>query len=143
MKLKWFIIFLTYLIILGCNSKPSNSILLAFKKDFPDAKGSEWEKDDVNTWEVEFFINEIEHSANYDLLGKLVETEIQISLEEVPEIVMNIFKTKYSVHQIYRAYLEKTDTELIYEFELSNKEDELDIEIDSNGIFLIDDDDNK
>ena len=136
-------IFLIYSIILGCRQRPSKTILKAFKNDFTEATEIQWEKDDDNTWEVEFFINEIEHSANYDLSGKLVETEIQIRLEEVPEIVMNIFKTKYSVHQIYKAYLEKTDTALIYEFELSKKEDELDIEIDSNGNFLIDDDDNK
>ena len=56
----------------------------AFKKQFPTAKVEAWEKEEAG-YEAEFENGKTEGTATYDLAGKLLETEMEIKVAELPK----------------------------------------------------------
>lgn len=57
-----------------------------FTKSFPNSKVEQWEKEDGN-FEAEFDLNKVETSALFDATGKLLETEVEIKVSELPKAV--------------------------------------------------------
>lgn len=55
-----------------------------FYKKFPNFKAEKWEKEGAN-FEVEFDQTKTETSALFDASGNLLETEMEISVKELPK----------------------------------------------------------
>lgn len=93
-------------IIIGCLflsitalAKPPKAVLDAFKAQYPTIKKVSWEKED-SFFEAEFKINGKENSVTYDSSGSVIETEIEISSKELPQVVLDAAKLKVGKSKI-------------------------------------------
>lgn len=104
----------------------------AFKKSFPNAKEVKWEKEGAN-FEAEFEVGESDQSFVYDASGNLLETEIEIKVEELPTAARDYVSKNYNGAKIKEA--EKiTDSKgtVTFEAEIKGK----DLLFDNNGKFI-------
>lgn len=104
----------------------------AFKKSYKAAKEIKWEKEGAN-FEAEFEADEKEQSVVFDASGNLIETEIEIKVEELPSAAKEYVAKTYKDAKIREA--EKiTDAKgtVAYEAELKGK----DLVFDGNGKFI-------
>jgi hypothetical protein len=104
----------------------------AFQKNFPQAKVEKWEKEGVN-FEAEFELNKTEQSVVFDEKGNLLETEIEIELNQLPKGVLEYVIANYKGQNVKEA-AKITDSKgnLTYEAEITG----MDILFDSNGNFI-------
>lgn len=104
----------------------------AFKKAHNDAKEVKWEKEGGN-FEAEFEVGEVDQSVVYDASGKLIETEVEIKVDELPAGVKDYVAKNYKDAKIKEA-TKITDAKgtVTYEAEIKDK----DLIFDSNGKFI-------
>jgi hypothetical protein len=104
----------------------------AFQKNFPQAKVEKWEKEGVN-FEAEFELNKTEQSVVFDEQGNLLETEIEIELNQLPKGVLEYVIANYKGQNVKEA-AKITDAKgnVTYEAEIKG----MDILFDSNGKFI-------
>lgn len=104
----------------------------AFKKAHGDAKEVKWEKEGAN-FEAEFEIGETDQSVVYDASGKLIETEVEIKVEELPVGVKDYISKNYKDAKIKEA-TKITDAKgtITYEAEIKG----MDLIFDNNGKFI-------
>ena len=69
----------------ACAAKPPEAAEKAFFKMFPTAQMVNWAKETKTDWEAEFTINKIEMSANFNDQGTWLETETEISVNDLPK----------------------------------------------------------
>lgn len=105
----------------------------AFAKLFPGAK-AKWEIEDKH-YEAEFTKNKKEHSAVFDATGNLLETEVEVSANEVPKAALAYAKSHHSGEKIKEMAQITNDKGLIYyELEIEGK----DLMFDKDGNFTQD-----
>ncbi|HWY12462.1 MAG TPA: PepSY-like domain-containing protein [Bacteroidia bacterium] len=104
----------------------------AFKKQYPTAKVEAWEKEEAG-YEAEFENGKTEGTATYDAAGKLVETEIEIKIAELPKGVSDYITKNVAGKKIDEAS-KITDAagKVTFEAEVSKAE----YIFDSNGTFV-------
>lgn len=104
----------------------------SFKKSYKDAKEAKWEKEGAN-FEAEFEIGETEQSVLIDASGRILETEVEIKVEELPTAVKDYITKNYKDAKIKEA-AKITDTKgmVNYEAEIKGK----DLIFDSTGKFI-------
>jgi hypothetical protein len=104
----------------------------AFKKSYKDAKEVKWEKEGAN-FEAEFEIGETDQSVVFDATGNLVETEVEIKVEELPSGANDYIAKNYKDTKIKKA-TKITDAKgtVTYEAEIKGK----DLIFDSTGKFI-------
>jgi hypothetical protein len=103
-------------------------ILRTFKAYFPDVEATKvaW------SWEVPYKIYEAEfehegkqHEVEITVTGHLLLTETNISLEDVPDALLDIVQARYPDYLIEEAELvEWGNDDMYYEFNLKHKEDD-------------------
>ena len=104
----------------------------AFKNNYKDAKDIEWEKEDAN-FEVEFEIGETDQSVVYDPNGKVIESEAEIKVKELPSAIENYVANNYKDKKIKEATKITSASGIVtYEAEIKDK----DLIFDENGKFL-------
>ena len=103
-----------------------------FKKSFPTAKVKEWEKEDDN-FEAEFDLKKVETSALFDANGNLIQTEVEITLKELPKAIIDYLSKNEAGKKIKEA-AKITDNKgvISYEAEVT----EADYIFDSAGNFI-------
>jgi hypothetical protein len=108
------------------------SVKTAFQKNFPQAKVEKWEKEGSN-FEAEFELNKTEQSVLFDPQGNLLETEVEIELNQLPKGVLEYVKANYKGQKVKEA-AKITDAKgtVIYEAEIKG----MDILFDSIGKFI-------
>jgi hypothetical protein len=98
-----------------------------FLKKFPTAAKTKWEMED-GTYEVNFINNKKESSANFDKNGKWMESESEISENELPQTVKSSVNKNFAGYKIMEiAKIEKADKTISYEVELSKNKEKLDV----------------
>lgn len=104
----------------------------AFKKSYANAKEVKWEKEGAN-YEAEFEVGETDQSVVYDTSGHLIETEVEIKVDELPAEVKEYVSKNYKDMKIKEA-TKITDAKgaVSYEAEIKGK----DLIFDSNGKFI-------
>ena len=104
----------------------------AFQKNFPQAKVEKWEKEGVN-FEAEFELNKTEQSVVFDEQGNLLETEIEIELNQLPKGILEYVIANHKGQNVKEA-AKITDAKgnVTYEAEIKG----MDILFDSNGKFI-------
>lgn len=119
-----------------------------FKKQFPDVKKAEWEKEGAN-YEAEFDMarvsmdnpkakkEEIEKSAVFSANGELLETEEEIKVNALPASVTEYITKNYAGYKVEEA-AKITDNKgaVTYEAEVEKGKEEFDLLFDANGGFL-------
>ncbi|HLC83305.1 MAG TPA: PepSY-like domain-containing protein [Bacteroidia bacterium] len=109
----------------------------AFKKEFPGSKAKEWAKEG-DAYEIEFDLKKVETSATFTAEGKLVETEAEIAITELPKAVAEYVKKNHPNHKITEAskITEAGTGKVSYEAEISKGKEEMDLIFDDKGTFL-------
>lgn len=102
------------------------------RKNYPNAKEMKWEKEKYN-YEAEFEVNETDYSLLIDTSGNILETEVEIKIDELPTNVKAYISENYSGQKIKEA-AKNTNNEgvVTYEAEIKGK----DLIFDSNGNFI-------
>jgi hypothetical protein len=78
------------------------SVQDALKKSFPTAQVEKWEKENQN-FEAEFDFNKEEMSALFSPEGKLIETEVDIAIGDLPAPIVNYVSKNLSGKKIKEA----------------------------------------
>lgn len=104
----------------------------ALQKSYPNAKEIKWEKEKDN-YEAEFEVNETDYSILIDASGNIIETEIEIEIDELPANAKAYISKNYAGQKIKEA-AKITDSKgvVTYEAEIKGK----DLIFDSNGNFI-------
>lgn len=104
----------------------------AFQKAYPNAKEVKWDKERGN-YEASFDVNKIDNSVLFDGKGNLLETEIEIELNQLPSSIADYIKTHYSGQKIKEgAKITDAEGNITYEAEIKG----MDLLFDSNGKFI-------
>jgi hypothetical protein len=74
----------------------------SFMKSFPTVQNEKWEKENQN-FEAEFDLNKEEMSALFSPEGKLIETEVEIAIGDLPAPIINYFSKNLSEKKIKEA----------------------------------------
>lgn len=98
------------------NVKTPSVVLNTFQSEFPEATDIEWEefKDD---YEVEFEIENIDHTAILSSDGNLIKYKYDILLSELPETVNQTISSNYDSTKIDDTEILKIDGYTYYQIE--------------------------
>ncbi len=111
---------------------PPEAVVMAFEKEFVGSKHAKWAKEEAN-FEVNFSRNGKDGSALYDTGGKLLETEWDIPIAELPKSVAEYLSLNYKGVKVSEASkIIKADGTIQYEAEVKGK----DLMFDADGKFI-------
>lgn len=133
-------------IVLGVNATKAQKlkeasvpkeVVSGFHSNFKDAKAKEWEKEGDN-YEAEFNWNKVETSATFSSDGKLLETEHEIKVSELPKGVSDYVAKNYAGYKISEASKieDANNKKVTYEAEVEKGKEVMDLIFDENGNFI-------
>ena len=109
------------------------TVKTAFAKKFPSVKKVDWEKESDSEWEAVFKMNRIEYSANFTTDGKWLETEHEISKNQIPQKIKAALDSEFKTYKIEEAEISETAAGSVYEFELEKGEKTLEVVFNLDG----------
>lgn len=110
---------------------PAN-VKTAFHKQYPNVTKIKWSKED-GKYEAEFEISEEETSVLIDATGSILETEVEIKIDQLPNEVSEYVKLNYKGQSIKEVAKIADDKGLVtFEVEIKGK----DLIFDSSGKFI-------
>lgn len=141
MYMKRIVVVLAVIILFGANfgfcqkiqeKNVPQAVKLAVQKQYPQVKETEWQKENEH-YEAEFIQNGTEISLLLDAQGNIMETEIEISVEMLPQKVREYVSQNYPKEKIKEA-AKITDAKgnLSYEAEIKKT----DLYFDAQGNFI-------
>ena len=98
------------------------SVVAAFKKDFPQATETKWEKK-ADAHSVKFKVNGVEHKGWLDNNGKMVKHKVDIKESELPAAVTATLKKDYSNFKVSGVYKMLEGNATTYEMDLKNDQE--------------------
>ncbi len=104
----------------------------SFQKHYPNTKEVKWDKEGEK-FEASFDLNKMDNSVLFDGKGNLLETEVEIALNQLPKGVLEYVATNYKGQKV-KEVAKITDNKgiVVYEVEIKG----LDLLFDSNGKFI-------
>lgn len=104
----------------------------SFQRNYPNIKEVKWDKEGEK-FEASFYLNKIDNSVLFDAQGNLLESEIEIELNQLPKGVLEYVKANYKGQKVNEA-AKITDAKgkVTYEVEIKG----MDILFDSYGKFI-------
>lgn len=104
----------------------------AFEKHYPNIKEVKWDKEEEKV-EASFDLNKIDNSVLFDEKGNILETEVEIELNQLPKGILEYVATNYKEQKV-KEVAKITDAKgiIFYEVEIKG----LDLLFDSNGKFI-------
>jgi len=104
----------------------------AFQKQYPTASDVKWDKEGEK-FEASFDLNKIDNSVLFDAQGNILETEVEIELNQLPKGVLEYVKANYKGQKVKEA-AKITDAQgkVTYEAEIKG----MDLLFDTNGKFI-------
>ncbi|MGK7397860.1 MAG: PepSY-like domain-containing protein [Candidatus Cyclobacteriaceae bacterium M3_2C_046] len=113
-----------------------DAIVSSFNREYPQATDVEWE-DEGDEYEVEFEVDDIEREITYNQQGEVVETGIDVSEDELPEVITQYIAQNYSGYEIDDAdEVERQDGQTYIEVEIENNQEEVDLLFNFQGEFV-------
>ncbi len=115
------------------------SILNTFQVEFPNATNINWQEQADMEWEVDFKEKGKEKEALFTREGELSETEVEITIDEVPQNIKDYTSQNYGSYEIDDvASITYADGRVNYELELEihGNDEDLELLFDSNGNFI-------
>lgn len=122
---------------MACETKLEvpQKVMTAFENKFSDVKKIEWEQEGESEWEAEFKINGTEYSAKFNTNGDWLETESELKVKELPEMIRNAILFNYKGFEIEEVEnISTPEYENHYEIEI--KKDEVELIVDENGTII-------
>jgi hypothetical protein len=95
------------------------SVVAAFKKDFPQATETKWEKK-AGTHTVKFKVGGVDHKGWLDGDGKLLKHKTDIRESELPAAVTATLKNEYGNFKVSAVYKMQEGNATTYEMNLKN-----------------------
>lgn len=109
----------------------------AFDKKFPAATHVRWGKENSREYEASFKINGTRASANFSDTGKWLETETEIPITQLPEVVAIAVNKQFVQFKITGVYkIENVKGETHYEAELKSKGRKKEVLINEDGTVI-------
>jgi uncharacterized membrane protein YkoI len=109
----------------------------AFKAKFSTATDAKWEIEKKTEYEAEFKLNGAEYSANFKEDGTWLETEMEISVSQLPETVSGLIAKDFAGFKVEEAEkTETSDNKLFYEVEVSKDKEKYEVKISPTGEIL-------
>lgn len=103
-----------------------------FKKNYPAIKDVKWEKEG-DKYEASFDLNKIDNSVLFDAEGNIIETEVEIEVNQLPTGVLEYVKAHYAGLKVKEgAKITDTKGAVTYEAEIKG----MDLLFDSSGKFI-------
>lgn len=103
-----------------------------FQKQYPSATKVKWDKEGEN-YEASFDLNKTDNSVLMNAQGNIIETEVEIELNQLPIGILDHVKTHYAGKQAKEG-AKITDAKGIVTYEVELKG--VDLIFDSNGKFI-------
>lgn len=108
------------------------AVKTTFQKAYPNTKEVKWDKEGEK-YEASFDVNKIDNSVLLDASGNILETEVEIELNQLPATIPDYVKTHYSGQKIKEgAKITDVKGNVTYEAEIKG----MDLLFDSNGKFI-------
>ena len=99
---------------------------------YPNAKNIKWDKEE-NNYEASFENNKTENSVLFNLNGKIIETEVEISTAQLPKSILSYLSKNYKDQKVKEAAKIISKKGIVtYEAEINGK----DLIFDENGKLL-------
>lgn len=136
------ILFLAVLIFIGfsaCGESDKDvpaPVKSAFSQKFSGATNVKWGKENDKEWEAEFKLGGKNYSANFDNAGTWIETEYQVSANEIPAAVKISLEKESAGAKIKVSEVTETKDGKSYEFVVGRGENKTEIVIDTAGNVL-------
>ncbi len=123
--------------LIACSQKnvPEN-VKKEFAQRFAGAKSVKWDNESANEWEAEFKLNGKEMTAAFDGSGKWLETEVELSIKDLPQAVSNVLKTEFKDYMTGEVSTVENPEMKGYEIALKNKEEKIAVIIGADGNIL-------
>ena len=121
--MKKIISMLSIVAITSCSfaGTPPEAVTKAFQQKFPTVTNVRWGKENATEWEAEFKMNETKMSANFLTDGSWVETEGEIPVAQIPQIVVAAIKKEYPTWEIKGGdKIETAKKGILYEADLKS-----------------------
>ncbi len=138
-NLSYIIISSVFMIIFSANAQQNDStdapvnVMKAFKTAHPLAKDVTWDKDGLN-YEANYKEDEEDYSVIINDLGKILETEKEISPAELPPGVIKYINDNYKGYTLTgAAWINDDSGNVTYEAEIKKENITKDIMFDQNG----------
>lgn len=116
---------------------PSQKVLDAFHKTFPDVKDVAW-TENQHSYEVKFKQNEIISKVTYDMDGNIVNTLRYYYEQNLPLLVLSKVKNKFNGKKIFGVTEESSDNGTFYHIILEDEKHWVNITADSYGSIRVD-----
>ena len=110
---------------------PAN-VTSTFQKLYPTANKVKWDKEDEK-YEASFDLNKTDNSVLMDAQGNVIESEVEIELNQLPKGILDYVKTHYAGKQAKEG-AKITDAKGIITYEVEIKG--MDLIFDNNGKFI-------
>ena len=129
---------LALLLVHACDvdKKVPEKVKTSFEQKFPDAKNIEWAMENDTEWEAEFTMNGVDYSSNFTVAGEWTETEYEMKINELPEVVQTVINSDYSDYNIEGIESSETKEGVVYEIALEKGENNVELSISKDGVLL-------
>jgi uncharacterized membrane protein YkoI len=130
-------IFLLGFSITACAQKKApEAVTKAFTQKFAAAKSVKWDNESANEWEAEFMMAGKEMTASFDITGKWLETEIEISSKDLPAVVTATLAMEFAGYKTGEMSIIENPEMKGFEIGLKKDKSEVELVIDANGKVL-------
>ena len=109
-----------------------SAVQAKFKALYPAITDVKWSKENAK-YEAAFDLNKVETSVTIDSLGNLFETEIEISVSDLPTAIATYFTKNFPGEKIKEA-AKITDPKGVVTYEAEMKD--VDYLFDKDGVFI-------
>jgi len=128
------IIFLFFIGFISSSAQPPKKVVSAFSAKFGNVTNLEWTHE-KNGFEASFLKSDKRYYATFNVSGQWLDTETEIPITDLPEIVQNTFFAKFGKTQriIAASKIEKNDGVLFFVIEYKSGLSTTEIIYDQDG----------
>jgi hypothetical protein len=123
----------------ACSQSGKNApapVKSAFSQKFPGATRVKWGRENDREWEAEFQMSGKNYSANFSNEGTWMETEYEVSIEELPSAVKATLDRESAGLKIKLSEVTETNNEKAFEFVMRKGETRTELVIDNTGTIV-------
>ena len=120
----------------GQTAKVPAKVKTAFEAKFPGAQNVKWGKESSKEWEAEFKMNAKSYSANYTINGVWMESEYEISANEIPAAVTTTLEKEFPGYKLIVSEVSETAKGKVYEFDIKTGNTKKEVAVNPDGTLV-------
>jgi uncharacterized membrane protein YkoI len=94
------------------------AVILSFQNRYQNAADIAWEMESENKWEAEFTLDSLEYTAVFDSKGTWLETEKQISYDEVTPAAKAVILREIPNFEVDKVEIREKTGDWVYELQM-------------------------